>query len=558
MVAAHSARGARLVGSFYGRTRTYLAPLTDQVIVGVVFSQAVRYLLDVLHVSLPLRNLRDVAWFCGILAVAAPVVAGALSVLALLFVGGTFGLEDVPSQFSRFVTGDATGMMVFVPAIVTFMGWKQLLAPAEHQDPPALELWLSVAATAVLVIAGTGFTAMTHEPVLDLSFVAMSWLAIRFGIRGAALGTITAYLAATVMHLVLKMPPEVLVQAQGFLFASSLMAFLLAGLTTERWELLARLSRRAYVDELTGLPNRERLIEWIGKHQEVAVVLVIMDVDDMRMLNQGVGRVAADHVLREMALRMRSTFPSSHFVARVSADEFAVGVVDDRSPHAIMAELRQFFEAPFDADGSRVFISVAMGAVRMTRASSGDDMLRKADVALDKAKVSPSRTMVYSPELAASEAPSLVGELHRAVERGELVPFYQPIFRFDTRLQTWRVAGAEALLRWMHPERGVVSPANFIDMLDRLAIGEQIGWTVMEQSLVQAGIWRREIPDFCVWVNLFARQVLERRCSQRIREILERTGVSAGRARGGDQRERRCQRRARCGDSCEPIARARR
>jgi EAL domain-containing protein (putative c-di-GMP-specific phosphodiesterase class I) len=191
-----------------------------------------------------------------------------------------------------------------------------------------------------------------------------------------------------------------------------------------------------------------------------------------------------------------------------------------------MAELRQFFEAPFEADGSRVFISVAMGAVRTSRAGSGDEMLRKADMALDRAKVSPSRTMVYSPDLQSGEGPSLVGELHRAVERNELVPFYQPIFVFDERMQSWRVAGAEALLRWLHPERGVVSPASFIEMLERLAIGEHVGWKVMEQGLLQAREWRREIPDFRVWVNLFTRQVLERRCAQRIAELLERCDVS--------------------------------
>jgi diguanylate cyclase (GGDEF)-like protein len=255
------------------------------------------------------------------------------------------------------------------------------------------------------------------------------------------------------------------------------------------------------------------------------VVLVIMDVDDMRLLNQGVGRVAADHVLQEMAIRMRATFPSSTFVARVSADEFAVAVVDDRSPHAIMAELRQFFEAPFDADGSRVYISVAMGAVRTIRAGSADELLRKADMALDRAKSSPTRAMVYSPDLVAGEAPSLVGELHRAVEERELVPFYQPIYRYDLRSNSWQVAGAEALLRWIHPERGIVSPAHFIDFLERLTIGDHVGWDVLEQALLQAGEWRRAIPNFRVWVNLFARQALSRDCDRRIVELLQRTAV---------------------------------
>jgi diguanylate cyclase (GGDEF)-like protein len=498
--------------------------LVVQIALGVVFALAVRLVVERLRVSLPLRNLRDVAWFCGILGVAAPLVLGPIAITLLVAIN-KIGLDDIPPQLARFILGDVTAVMALVPAIVTFIGWKQLRSPAEHQDPPRIEIVASVAATALLVTLGIYLSSLTHEPILDLSFVAMSWLAIRYGIRGAALTSATAWVSATLMQAAQGLEPEVLVQTQGFLFASSLTVFLLAGLVDERWELVARLSRRAFIDELTGLPNRERLVEWITRHADSAIVLVIMDVDDMRLLNQGVGRVAADHVLQQMAIRLRATFPSSHMIARVSADEFAVAVVDDRSPHAIMTELRQFFDAPFDADGSRVFLSVSMGAVRMIRAGSADEMLRKADIALDRAKESPTHAIVYSPDLQVGDSPSLVGELHRAVERRELVPFFQPIFRYEQATRTWRLAGAEALLRWIHPERGIVPPSGFIELLERLSIGEHVGWNVMEQSLLQAGEWRREIPDFAVWVNLFARQVLHRQCRDRIRELLERTAV---------------------------------
>ena len=307
------------------------------------------------------------------------------------------------------------------------------------------------------------------------------------------------------------------------------MVFLLAGLVDERWELVARLSRRAFVDELTGLPNRERLVEWINRHADSAIVLVIMDVDDMRLLNQGVGRVAADHVLQQMAIRLRSTFPTSYMIARVSADEFAVAVVDDRSPHAIMTELRQFYDAPFDADGSRVFVSVSMGAVRMIRAGSADEMLRKADIALDRAKESPTHAIVYSPELQVGESPSLVGELHRAVERRELVPFFQPIFRYDrshASMAGRRRRGPPALdspgsrhrrAGALHRTAGAV--------VDRRTRGlERHG-----AGLLQAGEWRREIPDFQCGSTCFARQVLHRQCRDRIRDLLERTNGSGRR-----------------------------
>ena len=500
--------------------------LLVQLVVGLTFALAVRFVLERIRVALPLRTLRDVAWFSGIVGIAAPLIAGPVAVTLLVAIGKV-AVDDLPQQLARFVTGDVTAVIAVVPAIITFVGWKATQSPPEHQDPPRAEILGLVAATALLVSGGMYLSSAIHEPVLDLSFVVMSWFALRYGIRGAALASATAVVAATLMEVILGLNAGMLVLTQGFLFASSLMVFLLAGLVDERRELVARLSRRAFVDELTGLPNRERLVEWINRHADSAIVLVIMDIDDMRLLNQGVGRVAADHVLQQMAIRLRSTFPTSHMIARVSADEFAVAVVDDRSPHAIMTELRQFFDAPFDADGSRVFVSVSMGAVRMIRAGSADEMLRKADIALERAKESPTHAMVYSPELQVGDSPSLVGELHRAVERRELVPFFQPIFRYDQITRSWRVAGAEALLRWIHPDRGIVAPAHFIDLLERLSIGEHVGWNVMEQALLQAGEWRREIPDFQVWVNLFARQVLHRHCRDRIRDLLERTMVPA-------------------------------
>lgn len=511
----------------FDRDPHYFWPIVlVQIVVGLGYALGVRFVRERLRVNVPMRSLRDIAYFCGVLGIAVPFVVGIVGVTVLVAIG-RYPTEEIPLQLGRFILGDVTSVVALVPALVTFIEWRHLRPPAEHQEPEKAEIAALVAGTMILVAGGIYLSSITHQPILDLTFIVMSWLAIRYGVRGAALASVAAYVAAVVVEIPRGLDTTLIVETQGFLFAASLMAFLLAGLTDERWDLLARLSRRAFVDELTGLPNRERLVEWIGRHQDSAIVLVIMDVDDMRLLNQGVGRVAADHVLQQMAIRLRASFPTSHMIARVSADEFAVAVVDDRSPHAIMAELRQFFDAPFDADGSRVFLTVSMGAVRMIRAGSADEMLRKADIALDHAKSSPVRAVVYSPDLLVGDAPSLVGELHRAVERGELVPFYQPIFRFDEKLGIWSVAGAEALLRWIHPERGIVSPAHFIDLLERLAIGEHVGWNVMEQALLQAGEWRREVPDFAVWVNLFARQVLERHCAQRIRDVLERTMVPA-------------------------------
>ncbi len=504
----------------------FLPDLVVQFFVGLGFGLAVRYLIENKRISIPPRSISDIGWLCGLTGIVAPVVIGVVTSTAMVVLG-KIAVDEIPLGLSRFALGDATAVVVLVPTLLVFLRWRALRPPAEHPEPPAIEGLATLVSVLALVALSRLLASQIHETVLDLSFIPVAWLAIRFGMRGAAAGVAAAYCASFVAYAFMNQSVAGAIASEALLFAESLMAWLLAGMTMERWELLARLSRRAYVDELTGLPNREKLIEWIGQHQESPVVLIIMDVDDMRLLNQGVGRIAADHVLQEMAIRMRVTFPSSHFVARVSADEFAVAVVDDRSPHAIMAELRSFFEAPFDADGSRVFISVAMGAVRAIRTASPDELIRKADMALDRAKSTPSRAVVYTPELQAGETPSLVGELHRAVERHELVPFFQPIFAFDPRANLWQCVGAEALLRWIHPDRGIVSPASFIDFLERLTIGDHVGWEVMEQSLLQAAEWRRIIPEFRVWVNLFARQTLSRDCDRRIAELLERTRVPA-------------------------------
>jgi diguanylate cyclase (GGDEF)-like protein len=510
---------------FQDHVGTQWASPIVQTMVGIGFALGVRYLVNDLRVEIPLRRLRDAALFCGILAIAIPAIVGVIVVTFLVMIA-SIPVDEVFAQYSRYVFGDAGSIVILVPMTLTFVGWKKLEPPADHRKPSDAEAIVSVVATLAFAVGGNVLATYTREPVLDLSFLPVAWLAIRYGFRGAAVGIALSCVGTFGSQLILRVPGADAVQSEGFLFASAIMALLVAGLSTEVWELLAKLSRRAFVDELTGLPNREKLVDWIERHKDGPLVLIILDVDEMRLLNQGVGRMQADMVLQEIATRVRTGLPWSHFVARVSADEFAVAVVDDRSPHAIIESLRGYFDAPFEVEGSRMYVSVALGAVRSIRTLSADELLRKADAALDHAKSSPSRSAVYSPDLNSAEAPTIVGELHRAAENHELVPFYQPIFKYDEHTKTWRVAGAEALLRWNHPERGILPPSAFLSLLERLTIGDHVGWNVMEQGLLQAVVWRRTIPDFRVWVNMFSRQVLHKTCEAKILEVLERTGVS--------------------------------
>ncbi len=499
--------------------------IVQPAIAGAGYGLATYWLLQRLRVRFPLASLRDVALFAGLLVLAAPLAINLVQIpVAIAFHDLTWGRALM--HYVRLVSGDAVAIIVIVPAVTAFADWNAMRTSLLTRRPHALrELLLASMTAAIVVCVAFAIRPIVGMPALELAFVPLAVLAIRFGMGGAILGIVITDVSSTLLHFAFYPADLDTTEYRMFLLASALMSLLLGAVSAERDALTVRLERRAYVDELTGLPNREPLIEWIERHSDASVILVILDIDDMRLLNEGVGRVNADRVLADLAVRLRTGLPTSYYVARLSADEFAVALVDDRSPHALLAELRGFFEAPFDVEGSRIFVSVSIGAVRVVHVSSADDILRKADLALHHAKRTPTRGVVYSPELRAGAAPSLVGELHRAVERDEFVLFFQPIFAYDRDAQFWRVAGAEALLRWAHPERGIVTPDGFIDMLERLAISERVGWDVVDRSLAQAAIWRATIPDFKVWVNLFGRQAVDRDCSRRIGEAIVRAGL---------------------------------
>jgi diguanylate cyclase (GGDEF)-like protein len=496
--------------------------LSEAVAYELIFALAVKMTVERFKVSFPLRSLRDVSLFAAILCFGTPIVAGLVASAIYIF-SHTYELADFARQYSRLIAAESSAIIVVVPAVMQLFAWrdKSKREPEEPSERANSDFMFGLAATFLVVVLEYAIGTHYGRPVIELSFVPLAWLAVRHGMRGAVLGILIADLTATLMHLLLAVPLDSQVEYQGYLVASALMALLLGAATQDRNAILARLERRAYVDELTNLPNRDRLVSWIRRHRDQSLVLVMLDIDDMRLLNEGVGRLAADRVLQEFASRLRTSLPPSFFVARVSSDEFGVAIVDDRSPHAVIAEIRQLLEVPFDIDGSRIFIEASAGAVRMVRAGDVDDLLRRADLALHRAKSSPSRAVVYTPDLQGGGAPLLVVELHRALEQNEFVPFFQPIYRFDHKMGVWRLAGAEALLRWIHPQRGVVTPIDFIDMLERLSIGVRVGWDVMEKSLLLANRWRTTVPDFRVWVNLFARQALDPKCVARIQETIE-------------------------------------
>ena len=491
----------------------------EQAVIGAWYALCTRVLVERLRVRFPLASLRDVAWFAVVVVAAAPAIAGVFQVW-IVSNHTALAVGSIALQYARNLAGNATAMIVVVPAITTIAGWKASKTPwsGPRGRSPA-ELAIGTLAVVAVVAIDYAIGPRGGRPLGEFAFVPLGVLALRWGVRGAVAGMLAADVTSTALFLAMHLPTQTLIGYQIFLVSSAAMALAIGVMAQERDALIARVQTVAYVDELTKLPTRMAFAEWMRGQAGHPVVLAMLDVNDMRRLNEGVGRAAADRVLSELAARLRGGLDATYFVSRVSSDDFVVAsaAVD---PQTVVAGIERLVEAPFDLGDARVFVEVSIGVARTTSPENVDDALRHADIALRHAKNEATGPAVYSTDLLAARNPLLAEELHEALERDELVPFFQPIRRYAKETGEWSLDGAEALLRWRHPQRGIVFPTEFLDILERLSIAESVGWRVIEESVHFAARCQAQVPGFRVWVNLFPRQALDPTFASRVAELI--------------------------------------
>jgi diguanylate cyclase (GGDEF)-like protein/PAS domain S-box-containing protein len=291
-----------------------------------------------------------------------------------------------------------------------------------------------------------------------------------------------------------------------------------------------------YHDRLTGLRNRaaldEHLLE-LGQPGAAPAGVLFMDLDRFKRVNDAFGHDAGDDVLAQAADRLRAVVGHRGSVFRFGGDEFVVslpGVPLDETV-AIAERLIQVFEQPFRTGPHDVTLGASIG-VTMTEVSGEKtlEILRRAGAALHVAKTEGrGRARVYAPE--ADRAPEelrLLDELRRGLERGELRLHYQPIVGTHDR----RTMTVEALLRWQHPERGLLTPGPFIPLAEETGLVVPIGAWVLDEALRQVAAWDAELGPHAppvVNVNLAARQLQEPDFCDALRETLARHGVAPGR-----------------------------
>jgi diguanylate cyclase (GGDEF)-like protein len=311
----------------------------------------------------------------------------------------------------------------------------------------------------------------------------------------------------------LGISPLIVVVAAGRPVLLPLFAVPLIALDSSLWIARARAEEQLR-DPLTGLPNRQWLLErtWTAlDHAERAgqrTALVLIDLDRFRHVNDTLGHLAGDRLLLQIADRLRLALPRGAEAARLGGDEFAVLLPACDSTTRAQRAARTLVAAlgsPLNLDGLTLVLEASAGvAVFPDHAKDAEGLLRRADVAMYEAKQDRSGVEVYEATRDGNtpDRLGLLGDLRRALDHGGVELHYQPKVRFDGQ-----VAGLEALLRWEHPERGRVSPEEFIAIAETSGLMPQLTEYVLETALAQVARWRAMGIEVPVAVNVSPRDV---------------------------------------------------
>jgi diguanylate cyclase (GGDEF)-like protein/PAS domain S-box-containing protein len=309
---------------------------------------------------------------------------------------------------------------------------------------------------------------------------------------------------------------------------------------TMRRTLEDELRHQAFHDSLTGLANRALFVDRLDhaltrtRRARLGVAVLFLDLDDFKNVNDSLGHVEGDQLLVAVAERLRGVLRADATIARMGGDEFAVLVedaVDAGAPLEIARRLLDALHEPFERAGSDLFIHASIGvAISAGARQTSDELLRNADVSMYMAKGSgKNRIELFEPSMhaAATARLALKVDLERAVGRAEFFLVYQPVMD----LRTLEMTGVEALLRWEHPERGTVNPAEFIPVAEDTGLIVPLGRWVLEEACRQALAWddlaapRRLTMN----VNVSGRQVVEPGFVDEVAGILASTGLDPSR-----------------------------
>jgi diguanylate cyclase (GGDEF)-like protein len=302
-----------------------------------------------------------------------------------------------------------------------------------------------------------------------------------------------------------------------------------------------QLRHNALYDGLTGLPNRtlflellQRSIDRARRRSGYSFAVLFLDLNRFKVVNDSLGHTTGDKLLIELARRFKSCLRPQDTVARLGGDEFTIlleGITDLNDATRIADRVHRALAYPFNLEGHEVYTSTSIGiAWSEINYDKPEDVLRDADTAMYSAKASGSSYAAFDRQMHARvvERLQLETDLRLALERQEFQLHYQPIMSLDTG----KINGFEALIRWQHPNRGLISPGLFIPVAEENGVILPIGEWTLQEACRQMRQWERQFPErgqLTVNVNLSLKQFMQPNLVRQIEHILAETGVSPNR-----------------------------
>ena len=309
---------------------------------------------------------------------------------------------------------------------------------------------------------------------------------------------------------------------------------------TEKKLAAQNLHRKAYYDSLTNLPNRdwftERLtdaVERVKRNPDYHFAVLYLDLDNFKKVNDCLGHLVGDLLLVAVARRLSQVFRSFDTVARLGGDEFAIILESLQNPQQSCKVAKRVIKSlsdPFIIEGNTISAGCSIGIVANTAGYKIDELIRNADIAMYRAKAKGGGYEVFDSEMHQQVvgAFQLENELQTAIAKNQLTVYYQPIVALPTK----EIAGFEALVRWNHPQKGLVLPAEFIPIAEETGLITQIDLWVLQQACQQLAIWQeteRYSSDITVSINFSSRHFIRPDLVDKVAAILAETKVKPSR-----------------------------
>jgi diguanylate cyclase (GGDEF)-like protein/PAS domain S-box-containing protein len=308
---------------------------------------------------------------------------------------------------------------------------------------------------------------------------------------------------------------------------------------TERKLAEERLIHNAFHDVLTGLPNKALFVERLNhevrharRHQDYLFAVLFLDIDRFKIVNESLGYSVGDRLLKSIAHRLEACLDTTSIVARFGGDAFTVlleNIKDINNVIRITSKVQQQLSLPFQIDEHEIFITTSIGIAANTfKLVDPEDLLRDAEIAMFRAKTQgKARYEVFNASARARAVTQLQreNELRRAIEREELRLFYQPIITLSNR----QIVGFEALVRWQHPQRGWITPSEFIPLAEETDLILPLDLWVLETACRQMKDWQQQFPErigLTMSVNLSGKQFSQPNLRSRLETVLTQTGLA--------------------------------